>query len=149
MALIQTGIIPQLPVEFTCPVSRGRVRCRTGCQRWMQLITWERAPKGGKHKGSSGVAASREQRSLLRPDGEASGDSREQHPSFGRGATGDHRTGFLLADSGAATIISAAATVVQLEGNVACSALGPLPPDLHSRLDAPGRAFEGAHAVDY
>ena len=50
---------------------------------------------------------------------------------------------FLLADRDAATVIPGAATVEQLEENVDCAALGHLPPDIHSRLDALGKVFDG------
>jgi len=56
---------------------------------------------------------------------------------------------FLLADEGFATVIPGAATVEQLEENIACAASGRLPLDLHSRLDALGRVFDGVHGVDY
>jgi aryl-alcohol dehydrogenase-like predicted oxidoreductase len=56
---------------------------------------------------------------------------------------------FLLAERDAATVITGAATVEQLEENLACAALGPLRPDLHARLDALGRTFDGVHGVDY
>ena len=56
---------------------------------------------------------------------------------------------FLLADMDVATVIPGAATVQQLEENVGCAALGRLSPDVHSRLDALGRVFEGVRGVDY
>jgi len=58
-------------------------------------------------------------------------------------------TRFLLADRDVATVIPGAATVEQLEENVGCAAMGPLPPDLHSRLDSLGRVFDGVRGVDY
>ena len=54
---------------------------------------------------------------------------------------------FLLADPDAATVIPGAATVEQLKENIACAALGPLAPDLHARLDALGRTFDGVHVA--
>ena len=49
---------------------------------------------------------------------------------------------FLLADQ-------RAAAVEELKENVGCAGLGPLPPDLHARVDALGRVFDGVHDVDY
>ncbi len=49
---------------------------------------------------------------------------------------------FLLADEDVATVTPGAATVAQLEENVACSAAGPLSPDVHARLDALGRVMD-------
>ena len=49
---------------------------------------------------------------------------------------------FLLADRDAATVIPGAATVEELAENIACAALGPLPPDLHARLDALGKIVD-------
>ena len=43
---------------------------------------------------------------------------------------------FLLAYPDLATVIPGAATVEQLEENVRCSAVGPLPSELHARLAA-------------
>lgn len=48
---------------------------------------------------------------------------------------------FLLQDQDFATIIPGAASVAQLEENVRCSSAGPLPRDLHLRLDALGKVF--------
>ena len=56
---------------------------------------------------------------------------------------------FLLAERDAATVIPGAATLEQLEENIACATLGTLRPDLHARLDALGRTFDGVHGVDY
>lgn len=50
---------------------------------------------------------------------------------------------FLLADEDITTVIPGAATVVQLEENVASSAADPLSPDVHARLDALGRVVDG------
>ena len=52
---------------------------------------------------------------------------------------------FLLADPGFATVIPGAATVEQLEENIRSSAVGPLPPEIHARLDALGKVFSGIH----
>ena len=56
---------------------------------------------------------------------------------------------FLLADRDVATVIPGAATIEQLEENVTCAASGRLLPDIQSRLDSLGRAFDGVHGVDY
>ena len=56
---------------------------------------------------------------------------------------------FLLADVDIASVIPGAATVEQLEENVGCAALGRLSSDVHSRLDALGRVFEGVRGMDY
>jgi len=56
---------------------------------------------------------------------------------------------FLLADTDATTVIPGAATVEQLEENIASATMGPLPPDLHARLDALGRTYDGVRGVDY
>lgn len=49
---------------------------------------------------------------------------------------------FLLADDDVTTIPVGAATVEQLEQNVGCMASGPLPQDIHKRLQAIGKVFE-------
>ena len=56
---------------------------------------------------------------------------------------------FLLADMDVATVIPGAATVEQLEENVGCAVLGRLSSDVHARLDALGRVFDGVRGVDY
>jgi aryl-alcohol dehydrogenase-like predicted oxidoreductase len=56
---------------------------------------------------------------------------------------------FLLADPDFAALIPGAANVEQLEENVACSAAGPLPKELHDRLDALGKVFAGLFSKDY
>ncbi len=56
---------------------------------------------------------------------------------------------FLLVDRDAATVISGAATVEQLEENVGCTTSGCLSPNIHCRLDALGKVFDGVHGVDY
>ncbi|MCX7011577.1 MAG: aldo/keto reductase [Candidatus Sumerlaeota bacterium] len=56
---------------------------------------------------------------------------------------------FLLADKDFSTVIPGPTTVGQLEENIRSAAAGPLPPELHARLDALGRVFAGVHGVDY
>ena len=56
---------------------------------------------------------------------------------------------FILADSSIAAVIPGAATIEQLEENVNCSAAGPLPTDLHDKLDKLGKVFTGLYGSDY
>ena len=56
---------------------------------------------------------------------------------------------FILADSSIAAVIPGAATIEQLEENVNCSAAGPLPTDLHDKLDKLGKVFPGLYGSDY
>lgn len=49
---------------------------------------------------------------------------------------------FLLADNDLASVIIGAATVSELEENVASATAGPLPAELHGRLDALGKVFD-------
>ncbi len=48
---------------------------------------------------------------------------------------------FLLRDPRFASVIPGAASIEQLEENVRCATAGPLPDELHARLDALGRVF--------
>jgi L-galactose dehydrogenase len=50
---------------------------------------------------------------------------------------------FLLADDDLSCLIVGAATVAEMDENVASAALGPLPADLHARLDELGRTVDG------
>ena len=56
---------------------------------------------------------------------------------------------FLLADPDFSTVIPGAATAVQQDENVQASEAGPLPPDIHARIKALGKVYEGIHAIDY
>jgi aryl-alcohol dehydrogenase-like predicted oxidoreductase len=56
---------------------------------------------------------------------------------------------FLLADQDVTTVIPGAATVAQLEENIACSAAGALEPEIQARLQAIGKVFDGVKNVDY
>jgi aryl-alcohol dehydrogenase-like predicted oxidoreductase len=48
---------------------------------------------------------------------------------------------FLLRDRRFASVIPGAASIEQIEENVRCATAGPLPDELHARLDALGRVF--------
>ena len=48
---------------------------------------------------------------------------------------------FLLRDRRFASVIPGAASIEQIEENVRCATVGPLPDELHARLDALGRVF--------
>jgi aryl-alcohol dehydrogenase-like predicted oxidoreductase len=56
---------------------------------------------------------------------------------------------FLLSDPDFSAVICGAADPTQVDQNVQCSLSGPLDPDLHQRLDALGRVFEGIWGTDY
>ena len=56
---------------------------------------------------------------------------------------------FLLADPDFSTVIPGAATAAQQDENVQASAAGPLPPDIHARIEALGKVCEGIHVIDY
>ena len=49
---------------------------------------------------------------------------------------------FLLRDRRFASVIPGAASIEQIEENVRCATAGPLPDELHARLDALGRVYE-------
>jgi len=51
---------------------------------------------------------------------------------------------FMLSDPDFATVIPGPSSVAQLEENVNASRSGPLPSDVHSRIEALGRVFSGA-----
>ena len=48
---------------------------------------------------------------------------------------------FLLRDRGFATVIPGPASIEQIEENVRCATAGPIPDELHARLDALGHVF--------
>ena len=48
---------------------------------------------------------------------------------------------FLLRDRRFASVIPGAASIEQIEENVRCATAGPLPDELHERLDALGRTY--------
>lgn len=50
---------------------------------------------------------------------------------------------FILADPDISAVIPGAATIEQLEENIGCSAAGPLPLDLHQKIDKLGKVFPG------
>jgi len=52
---------------------------------------------------------------------------------------------FLLADRGISSITTGVSTVGQLEENVRCSNAGPLPSEIHSRIEALGRLYPGVY----
>ena len=56
---------------------------------------------------------------------------------------------FILADPDITAVIPGAATIEQLEENIRCSAAGPLPAELHEKLDKLGKVFPGIYGRDY
>ncbi len=56
---------------------------------------------------------------------------------------------FILADPDITAVIPGPATIEQLEENVRCSATGPLPAELHDKLDKLGKVFPGIRGIDH